>query len=779
MHKSALILVFLTFSLYLNGFTKLIYLAPNGNDRNNGTLNQPFATLQRAQIEARKYKNEPVSFLLKGGTYYLKQALILAKEDSRTRSNPLTITVYRNEKVYIKGSEKLNLNWKAKDNIQTATVSNPDLIFDQLYVNGALMQMARYPNYTKGKLPFGGTAEDAISPQRIQSWKNPGGGYLHVMQSHMWGGFAYQITGKSGTELKMEGGWQNNRPSAMHKQYRFVEHIIEELDTLNEWYFDKVNRKILLKTNVNLQHALIEVPQLETLIEIKGTSVMPVKNITIKGISFSHTLRTFMKNKEPLLRSDWTICRKGALTIEGAENVLIENCVFNETGGNVIFYSNYNKFNTVRGNHIYNSGGSGISFVGDPNAVRSPSFHYDQFVAFEKLDKQQGPIGHNYPVQCTVYDNLIHDIGQVEKQTAGVQISMSEEIKVSHNTIYDVPRAGININEGTWGGHIIANNDVFNTVMETGDHGAFNSWGRDRYWHPKRATMDTLVAMHSSLILLDAYKTTMIINNRFRCDHGWDIDLDDGSSNYIIKDNVCLNGGLKLREGFKRTVENNIIINNSFHPHVWFKNSGDVFKHNVVGAAYFPIQINDWGKQIDSNFLPDPASLQKVQQWGNDKNSIAGNPQFIDVNKGDYRLKPGSKTFNIGFKNFEMKFGVLSPKLIAKAKKVPLPKIQVLDLKEDAIYEFSGVKVKRLSTLAERSATGMPTETGVLVLSIDQNSPMINSLKPNDVILQMAGQPIKTLNDLVNARQKSQSKKTADLKIFRDQKESSITVNLK
>ena len=36
-------------------------------------------------------------------------------------------------------------------------------------------------------------------------------------------------------------------------------------------------------------------------------------------------------------------------------------------------------------------------------------------------------------------------------------------------------RAGINVSEGTWGGHRIVYNDVFNTVLETGDHGAFNS----------------------------------------------------------------------------------------------------------------------------------------------------------------------------------------------------------------------------------------------------------------------------------------------------------------
>ena len=94
-------------------------------------------------------------------------------------------------------------------------------------------------------------------------------------------------------------------------------------------------------------------------------------------------------------------------------------------------------------------------------------------------------------VHCyTIHNNLIHDIGLVEKQTAGVQISMAMNITVRHNSIYEVPRAGINVSEGTWGGHIIEYNDVFNTVRESSDHGAFNSWGRDRFWHPDRKTMD-------------------------------------------------------------------------------------------------------------------------------------------------------------------------------------------------------------------------------------------------------------------------------------------------
>ncbi len=65
-------------------------------------------------------------------------------------------------------------------------------------------------------------------------------------------------------------------------------------------------------------------------------------------------------------------------------------------------------------------------------------------------------------------------------------------------------------------------------------------------------------------------KPNIIRNSRWRCDHGWDVDLDDGSSNYEIYNNLFLNGGLKLREGFHRRVWNNITVNNALHPHVWY-----------------------------------------------------------------------------------------------------------------------------------------------------------------------------------------------------------------
>jgi hypothetical protein len=766
-------LLIMLFLWTTNASSKDIYVAVTGNDRNAGTKESPYASIGKAQLMARSLKGA-VTVFLRGGTYYLKESIVFGPDDSRKHAETLSFKAYPGEHVIISGARRMYLTWKLFQNgIYQANVPG-DYLFDQLFINHKPMRMARYPNYNPAIRFYGGYAADALSPERIASWKNPIGGFVHALHKHEWGGYQYQITGKSGNDkLILEGGYQNNRQMGMHDQYRYVENIFEELDTLGEWYYDKKAQLLYAYPGTigDLNDAWIEIPQLKHLFEFRGTEQAPVNNINIEGFELRHTLRTFMETKEPLLRSDWAIYRGGAVFMEGAAHCQIRSCYFNRVGGNAIFLSNYNRNNTISGCHIAYAGASGVCFVGDPKAVRSAVFEYNQFVPLADIDTIRGPKTNNFPKDCRVENTLMYGLGQVEKQVAGVEISMSMNITVDHNTIYEVPRAGINVSEGTWGGHVISNNDVFNTVLETGDHGAFNSWGRDRFWHPKAAEMKEIVKNNRNLVTADVIKPIVIHDNRFHCDHGWDIDLDDGSSNYRIYNNVCLNGGLKLREGFFRTVENNIILNNSFHPHVWFENSGDHFEHNIVSRNYYPIRITDWGKHVDYNFFPDSGALHKSQQLGNDLHSTYGDPGFINPAAGDYRVKPGSKALSIGFKNFPMdQFGVISAELKKLAKKAPVPILaKAAAVSKGSIVDWFGLKIKNLETLGERSATGMPDETGILILSIAENSPFAKYLKPNDVLIAYRQRKLLKIPDLIEEQERSRTNQSIELTVFRNQ----------
>jgi len=669
------------------------YVSPSGSDENPGTAARPVASLRRASELVRASGaagRRPITIHLARGTYFLTATLRLGPAHSGSRDAPVTWLGSGGETV-VSGAVPLGrLAWKPyRNGIFQARVP-PERIarlerFDQLYVNGRRQPLARYPNYDENAKYFNGTAADAVSPERTARWAEPAGGYLFAMHRNMWGDMAFRITGKDETGwVKIEGGWQNNRPTAPDRRYRYVENIFEELDAPGEWFYDKDTSVLYYyrPQDIDLSNARMLAAGLRSLMEIRGSQHEPVTDVRFKNMTFSHSLRTFMDNREPLLRSDWCIYRGSALLFEGTERCVVSDCDLAELGGNAIMFSKYNRNCRVSGCLIREIGSSGVVFVGDPNAVRSARFQYDQRNRLAELDTTPGPKTENYPADCSVRDCLITRTGRTEKQTAPVQISMSARITVSHCSIYDVPRAGINISEGTWGGHLVEFCDVFDTVKESGDHGSFNSWGRDRYWHVIGLEDDKLgLGEYAEMPLWDARETTTLRNNRWRCDHGWDIDLDDGSTNYHIYNNLCLNGGIKNREGFYRVVENNIMVNNSFHPHVWYRNSHDVFRRNIVFGPYRPVRMpRPWGKEIDYNLLhvpglSDARPAGELQQLtGRDVHSVAADAMFIDPENGDYRVREGSPALELGFENFPMdRFGVESARLRAIARTAELP----------------------------------------------------------------------------------------------------------
>lgn len=153
-----------------------------------------------------------------------------------------------------------------------------------------------------------------------------------------------------------------------------------------------------------------------------------------------------------------------------------------------------------------------------------------------------------------------------------------------------------------------------------------------------------------------------------------------------------------MREGFARTVENNIMVNNTFHPHVWFANSQDIFRHNIVTTPYRPIQVKEWGKETDTNFFVTKQGLEQAQKRGTDLHSLYGDPLFIAPEKGDYRVKENSPALKTGFRNFDMEhFGVQCPHLKALAATPELPVFKIPEGKAgDGTDVFvEGVNIER------------------------------------------------------------------------------------
>src|SRR5438105_4717215 len=111
------------------------YVAPDGDDRNPGTLSKPFRTLARARdavfdLRRGRKTKRPTVVMLRGGTYYLRQSVVFSSRDSGTSDEPITYTAYPGEHPILSGGMPVS-GWKVyKDGIYAAQLPKRD---DQYY----------------------------------------------------------------------------------------------------------------------------------------------------------------------------------------------------------------------------------------------------------------------------------------------------------------------------------------------------------------------------------------------------------------------------------------------------------------------------------------------------------------------------------------------------------------------------------------------------------------------------------------------------------------------
>lgn len=769
----------------------MIYVSVSGSDENSGfsekePLRTPEMALQKCLAPETRSSSEPITVHFASGTYYLLEPLAIDRS-----KYPTSILLEGEEGTVFSGAVPIPCCFEKENDTVWKTRVKGLAPFDALFVNGKKRILCRYPKYDPKERIFHGYAEDTLSPERTKAYAHPEGGFIHAMHEAMWGDQHYRVTGKDPDgKLLWEGGWQNNRPARMHPVYRFLENIREELTMPGEWYRDPEYLYYIPCEGEDLSSARLEGAALRNLLTITGKPERKDLFCTVSHITFTHTYRTFMDPMEPVLRSDWCISRNAAVLVTEADSVCVKDCRFLELGGNGLMISGDCADVYVSGCHFSGIGASAVLVAGHASAVKDPLFRYEESLLFDQLDKTPGPRTEAYPKHCSIQDCLIENSGETEKQSAGICLTMCRDIRILHNTIHAVPRAGINICDGTFGGHRIEKNLVFDTVLETGDHGAFNAWGRDRYWDHVYETMEENLSMMPDFPLMDAGEPVVMRNNIFACDYGWDIDLDDGASNYLIEGNVCLKGGIKNREGICRRVVNNFMLHNTFHPHVWFAESRDRFENNILFLPYADIRLKGWGESFDHNLLVTDESqsipaFYLQEKSGMDTHSEACRVTFFIDREEHFRVaedlilkKHGIHQPDVddcGVMNSSLRRLTVSPmELIRQVLAEKKASGKASERTENEQTEDDAYGMKILTGYEMQSAYGMFMQSGVAVVSCEEDSLLYSrGLRINDVVL--------SVNDIaaedpeqVYALLKESEAGTAKIVVWRNQQQLTI-----
>ena len=324
---------YLSFIIFLGWFPLLfageIYVSLQGNDKNPGTKEAPFNTLNRAIKQAREWRrlNRPevaggIYIRLEEGVYAQRNSLFLRPEDSGTPDSPTVICAVDGAHPVISGGVAVT-GWKRgcnhpaipeklKQKIWSAEaplIGNRRVETRQMWVNGHKVQRAaqfpdgeleRMIDFNPEEQTITIPVSQSVNPNRLQN-----AGQLEMIVHQRWAIAILRVKSidvKDGqavvrfhepeSHLEFAHPWPQPVIGGEKGNSSFcLINALELLDQPGEWFQEYPSGTIYYypQASENMETAEVIIPTLETLVTIDGTLSRPVKHIQFNGITFAHT----------------------------------------------------------------------------------------------------------------------------------------------------------------------------------------------------------------------------------------------------------------------------------------------------------------------------------------------------------------------------------------------------------------------------------------------------------------------------------------------------------
>ncbi|MBQ7951310.1 MAG: S-layer homology domain-containing protein [Clostridia bacterium] len=448
---------------------KDIYVAPNGNDENDGSKASPFKTWQRANEEVQKYNKDMTGHIVvhfAGGDYPVKEMMTMDEK----------ISGRNGYKVIYKGDELLNpprfnggtkvTGWQPQEG-SPIWVADASHVEDtrNMYVNEfpAALARSRYRYQPSGLYQITGSKYDSdgfIVPQSNfpKSFTHPED--MMIVWPILWTTSRTPVDdvfyGDTTVTFKMQqpvwtcatslggAGHLNVDPSDSF----ILENAIELLDEPGEFFFDKYEKKLYYYPykEEDMTTADVWVSTTEKLLNMSGSSLQnKVQNVEFNNLRFQYGAwnelsQTGMKENQTdqmyIASTDDAIWHKeimkpAQVTIEAAQYIDIKNCEFVNLGSNCLNMTNGILNSNIVGNLFRDSAATGL-VVGNWNHK------------VELSDDQE---------RCeyiNISNNAFHRVAYEICGSAAMAVYYPAHVVIDHNDVRDVPYTGISVGWG-WG----------------------------------------------------------------------------------------------------------------------------------------------------------------------------------------------------------------------------------------------------------------------------------------------------------------------------------------
>jgi hypothetical protein len=431
-----------------------------------------------ALIQARELRRlqgaTDVDIHLAAGTYRLYQSVRVRPEDNHTH-------FIADGDVTISGGVKIE-GWRREGKCYVADV--PDftgcpLDFRQMWVNGKKAIRAR-------------DVEDFEKMNRIRSvdkkneiiWvpaaavdKIRGEHHAEMALHEMWclsrlRISSISVSGDSAavrfcqpeSRIHFMRPWPSPVVDGKHNSPFFLTNARQLMDSPGEWYLDSRESKVyyIPRDGENMQTADVEVPAVETLIQVEGTPDQSVHDVTFSGITFSYStwMRPSHEGHVPLQagmfmteayklrpsidRADdhkldnqgWVGRPASAVSISCADSVDFSRCTFEHLASTAVDYFEYVHGGAIDHCTFRDVGGSAIlagSFSPESMEAHLPYRPSDDRIVCRGL---------------RISDNIITDAANEDWGCLGIGAGYVSDIDICHNEISDVSYTGISLGWG-------------------------------------------------------------------------------------------------------------------------------------------------------------------------------------------------------------------------------------------------------------------------------------------------------------------------------------------
>ncbi|MDO7172516.1 right-handed parallel beta-helix repeat-containing protein [Mariniflexile sp. AS56] len=690
-----------------------VFISPSGSNINNGSKEAPFATLERARDEVRKYIKEGlknnVSINLRAGEYTLSETLVLGLEDFAPNGFTITYQNYNNEDVTISSGVHIN-NWKkvntkilglpkaAEGKVWEAKVPSVLKKFYTLYKGDERLPRAR----TEGFVP-----DTDIHPRdnpdpnldkytlhypegALRNWDNLSDVELFIIPGYPWWMNILPLasveeekriakTAIIGTQ-KLVDMVSYSRGKEGYEKTTWIENVPEGMLKPGNWMLNTKEGKVYLWEENGKPNNNIFAPALRELIKVEGKNDewgendIPVQGIIFKGLSFTKADRGVWEKGDKGIQHDWEMLDKdnAMLRFRGAKDCKVEQCHFFNAGGNAIRMDLYAQNISVENCLFNNLGQSAVMMLG-------------YGLGKEDVNKNN-----------RVYNNHIHDCGQIYWHSQMITAWQSGDNYIGHNYLHDIPRKAICISGIRF--HFLSEEEkdrreCVSSIRwkEIGSPQSFEEM--IPFLHSRNNIIEYNDIHHALEMLGDGAAINLsggALGNIVRYNYVHDITAlnpssairtDNDQNETLIENNIIYNISVAgISPKGKNTVRNNFIINACARKNYGIyrgmgQHQGGLsnIEHNIVYNAfensdfYSYYKFDDYNeavyktKTIDYNLYYNPLrpesnweGLSVLKSKGFDAHSKYEDPMFEDFENGNFTLKHNSPALKMGIKQIEI-----------------------------------------------------------------------------------------------------------------------------